>query len=331
MAANSAIEWTDQTWNPVVGCSKVSPGCAHCYAETMAARLKAMALQDIADGKDPGRKRHYIEAIDDKGRWSGKMIPVPEALSDPLSWKKPRQVFVNSMSDLFHESVPFDFIDGVFGVMAYCRKHTFQILTKRGRRMSEYFADRSLGDVYTNILRLADQERAWEKSPHDNLRSLIRLIDSWELQDGYQSEHSPPKTWPLPNVWLGVSCEDQQRADERIPWLLKTPAAVRFLSCEPLLGAINLTDACGSPGYLDWIIVGGESGPGSRPCNVEWIRSIVAQCKAAGVACFVKQLGAKPVNYAGEQLRFLDKKGGDIETWPHELQVREFPQREAVA
>jgi protein gp37 len=251
----------------------------------MAARLKAMALADIAAGKDPGRKRHYIDAIDDKGRWSGKLIPVPEALADPLSWKKPRQVFVNSMSDLFHESVPDHFIDSVFASMALCPQHTFQVLTKRAERMSRYL--------------------------NADGRSFKIEQQGWGFQIGGHSMKRPVQleAWPLPNVWLGVSVERQQEANERISWLVETEAAVRFLSCEPLLGPLDLNlpwihhhdGTVEKTSAIDWVIVGGESGYGARPMHPDWARSLRDQCQAAGVPFFFKQWGgwtpsdAKPV------------------------------------
>jgi len=279
----STIQWTDETWNPSTGCTKISPGCANCYIE----RTPPMRMhgRKFVNGRIP------LEFHEDR-------------LDAPLHWKKPRRVFVNSMSDLFHEDVPGNFLDSVFRVMIECRQHTFQVLTKRAKRMQKYVGDR------------------------------------WGVFGG--KEH------PLgPNIWLGVSVEDQKRADERIPLLLQTPAAVRFLSCEPLLGLVVLdTFHGGRPHYLtrevdhaedvmlDWVIVGGESGPGSRACNMDWIRSIVQQCNRAGVACFVKQVGS---NASGDsQLHqidcqcglhhgFKDKKGGDPEEWPEDLRVREFP------
>jgi protein gp37 len=228
---------------------------------------------------------------------------------EPLHWKKPRRVFVNSMSDLFHETVPDEFIDRVLAVMALCSQHTFQVLTKRAERMCRYMApmDRYFGDggpacVMTEIV------RAFEEST--GRRFLY--------------PHADKVAKPLSNVWLGVSCEDQQRADERIPWLLKTPAAVRFVSAEPLLETVEL-DLSG----VHWVIVGGESGHRARPCNAAWIRDIILQCRSAGVACFVKQLGSEPrPSHAPSDVavRFLkDKKGGDPAEWPADLRVREFP------
>jgi protein gp37 len=352
----SAIEWTDATWNPVVGCDKVSPGCAHCYAETMAKRLRAMAQADIAAGRDPGRKKHYVDAVDDLGRWTGKLIPVPEALAEPLTWKKPRMVFVNSMSDLFHESVAFEFIAAVFGVMAACPQHSFQVLTKRAQRMCEWFGWMATVGGVGKYIR-SDFGRP-------QLRGFFDAVAKSETVDG-QRQRTLADPWmqvmngaactgpgPIGNVWLGVSCEDQRRADERIPWLLKTPAAVRFVSAEPLLGPINfglvlskdwIIDALdgewkrhardiesndeechkGGP-HLDWVIVGGESGSGARPCDIAWIRSIVDQCKSAKVPCFVKQLGTITA-----QLSRRKGKGGDPAEWPEDLRVRQFPREVA--
>lgn len=280
----SNIEWTDETWNPVVGCKAVSPGCAHCYAEKMAKRLAAMAEADAAAGKNPGRKAHYQEVIGENGRWNGRAVCVPEALADPLKWKKPRRVFVNSMSDLFHEDVPFDFIDKVFAVMAVADCHTFQVLTKRPDRAVDYLA--SLSEGY-GTGRLMDH--AIELSGETDVRCFDSVISG------------VPDKWsdsPLPNVWIGTSVENQEQADKRIPELLKIPAAVRFLSMEPLLGPVDLQPVIKAGEFknnqginCDWVIVGGESGPGARPMHPEWVRSIRDQCQAAGVPFFFKQFG----------------------------------------
>lgn len=348
----SKIEWTDATWNPVAGCTWASPGCDHCYAATMARRLEAMGQADYA-------------GLTTKKHFNGVIRTLPDKLDKPLRWKKPRMVFVNSMSDLFHKDVPFDFIDKVFGVMAKAYWHTFQVLTKRPERMAEYFAhDRGPNNVITRITHAA-QQFPWPEWKYADINS----------GEGWSS-------WPYRNVWLGTSVEDQQRADERIPHLHKCPSAVRFLSCEPLLGPIDLSrwiakqfhdepatlhtftpDAKaaygdGGPclmtvtGPTHWVIVGGESVPHSRPFNIEWARSIIAQCKAADVACFVKQLGRniEIVNdrfdewpregdgllYDAEQYGWrmqgdtviahtVDKKGGNPAEWPADLCVREFP------
>ena len=283
------------------GCSKVSEGCRNCYAMKQAHRFSGpgMAydgLTQLVTGKGP--------------QWTGVVCTVPEVLEVPLRWRKPRRVFVNSMSDLFHEDVPIQFILQVFEVMARCPQHTFQILTKRPERMAY-------------CLTYPPDRLVCESAEHHRLLC----------------------TMPLPNVWLGTSVEDQAAADERIPHLLRTPAAVRFLSCEPLLGSLDIRQALtyhrrpgedfGSGGnYLadlrgvDWIIVGGESGPGARPCHTAWIRSLVEQCRAAGMAVFVKQLGARPISPDGHSFGWStgqDRKGGDPHEWPNDLRVREFP------
>ena len=295
----SGIEWTDETWNPTLGCSRVSAGCEHCYAERFAHR-----------GLSPSH--HGLTVDSGKGpRWTGEVRLLPERLDQPLRWRKPRRIFVDSMSDLFHESVPDEFIDRVFAVMALCPQHTFQVLTKRPERMRDYLKNHVAGG-----------------------RHIWTAAQRIEMPGG---RHKAETSWPLPNVWLGASIENQETADERIPHLLATPAAVRFVSAEPLLGPVDLdparmfpTDECfQAPPKIDLVIVGGESGPGARPCNVEWIRSIVQECKAAGTACFVKQLGAKPegsfdsIDGRGRLLK--SRKGADMDEWPEDLRVREMP------
>jgi len=234
MATTSAIEWTDATWNPVVGCVKVSPGCAHCYAETLGKRLRAMALADLAAGRNPGRKRHYIDAVDEMGRWSGKLITVPEALPDPLGWRQPKMVFVNSMSALFHKSVPFEFVDKVFAVMALSYWHTFQVLTKRPDRMAKYFADeqtriRSIWDAMGRSPHFSSKDRFPMIRPAlSEMAHQVRGYDvHWPWSKGRCGYFTNPP-WPLCNVWLGTSVEDQKRADERIPHLLRCPASATF-------------------------------------------------------------------------------------------------------
>lgn len=239
---NSRIEWTDCSWNPTVGCTKVSSGCDHCYAETITERFHGKgAFAEV--------KLHH------------------DRIDAPLRWRKPRRVFVNSMSDLFHDRVPDEFIGSVFEVMAKTPHHTFQILTKRHGRM------RALLNKW-----------AAEGFRHDWAgpgTAVFRRQDMCWVG---------PVTWPLPNVWLGVSTEDQRTADLRIPALLETPAAVRFLSCEPLLGPVDLCRYL--PNGVGWVIAGGESGPGARPMHSDWARGLRDQCQAAGVPFFFKQWGA---------------------------------------
>jgi protein gp37 len=356
----TSIEWTSRTWNPVRGCSRVSEGCRHCYAETFAAR-------NLPEMRSPTTGEPFAVRTPAGPRWTGRVELIPSKLDEPLRWRKPQRIFVNSMSDLFHESLPERAIADVFGTMALASRHTFQILTKRPRRMRDLLAPGPLTAL---------------------------------------GDH------PLPNVWLGVSVEDQATADERIPILLETPAAVHFVSYEPALGPVDFKRLLtagesdnpiggsehsridgdvpaarvaapqqqrprwdkstgheqGDQGAdrpavrtLDWLIVGGESGPGARRFNVAWARSVVRQCKAAGVAVFCKQLGADVIDrndagfdgsepdswpeefdwsdrvehnidgyrddYQGAPVRvhLKSRKGGDTKEWPRDLRVRQFP------
>ncbi len=311
MSAISKIQWTDRTWNPVRGCSIVSPGCINCYAMKQAHRFSGN-----------GRAYKGLTKQTKAGpQWTGEIRTVESALDEPYCWKQPQRVFVNSMSDLFHEGVPFEFISEVFTTMWQNTRHTFQILTKRPERMLEFY------------------------------RWNYRSMDPREAEADWLGCG--------PNIWLGVSCEDQQRADERIPLLLQTPAAVRFISAEPLLGPISLVHG------VDWVIVGGESGPKARPCESAWIGRLVGQCVYADVPCFVKQVGAHVIvrndslatdrpaayddlwpeppegwddgtngnidrtddGYQGAPIRIFlkDSHGGDPSEWPADLRLREFP------
>ena len=293
MAERSSIEWTEATWNPVRGCAIVSPGCTNCYAMRQAHRFS-------------GKGKPYFGLTEmSKGGpvWTGSILCDETLLDWPLHRRKPLRIFVNSMSDLFHEDVPDEFITKVFITMALAKRHVFQILTKRPQRMHRYLTE-------VRVLRFGESTMAAE---------------------------------PLPNVWLGVSVEDQRRADERIPLLLQTPAAVRWISAEPLLGPIDLQAAKQGCGVIDWVVVGGESGPGARPFDIAWARSLRDQCRTAGVPYFLKQLGRCPLSdrdeghpwaqlydAAGEPLNQwgLDgtsAKGGDPAEWPADLRVREYP------
>ena len=338
----TAIQWTDAVWNPVTGCTKVSAGCKNCYAERLAPRVFAGQMARVRDPRTGA-------VLGERPRRFTDVLTHTDRLDAPLRWRKPRRVFVNSMSDLFHEDVPDEFIAAVFGVMAFASQHTFQVLTKRPQRMREFFGFHD-GELRANLM-------WWLNAACTHLPESrtfgIRKGRTWDAL-------------PLSNVWLGVSCEKQAAADERIPILLNTPAAVRFVSAEPLLGPIDVTGGlyvcdgdCSMSEQphperpLDWVIVGGESGPKARTCDVAWIRSIVKQCKTAGVPCFVKQLGANSdhrVNGAlhaaempigvecehghdvcpkcdGERLdKMFDSKGGDPREWPKDLRVREWPQ-----
>lgn len=270
----TGIEWTDATWNPTTGCDQVSPGCDHCYALTQAKRLKAMGQPDYqTDGRPETSGPGFGLAMH------------PHRLDQPLRWTKPRRVFVNSMSDLFHPRVSDEFIARVWAVMALAEQHTFQVLTKRPKRMRTLLNSQAFAEAVIDVAAdhpLLDQRSAKGQWP----------LTGWDA------------TFPLPNVWLGTSVEDQTRADERVPTLLDTPAVVRFLSCEPLLGPVDLNKSLGL-GYsyedetgtrmhqrsVDWVIVGGESGSGARPMRPDWACSLRDQCVEVGVAFHFKQWG----------------------------------------
>ncbi len=307
MADKTHIEWTDATWNPITGCSVVSPGCTNCYAM----KLAGTRLQH-----HPSRAGLTVNSKAGPV-WNGKVRLNREWLTQPLEWKKPRMVFVCAHGDLFHEDVPDDWILDVFTIMAIAKQHTFQVLTKRPERMREFLSRPDEGH-------------------------LEAIYANWYSFDGGARE---VWSWPLPNVWLGVSVEDQKRADERIPALLDTPAAVRWVSAEPLLGPVRLdrigeyvdtfADCGGHPvpelpldtqdatwlnpfkgkweaearapdgssrgplaggllhdgGRLDWVVAGGESGKGARPMHPDWARSLRDQCATAGIPYFFKQWG----------------------------------------
>jgi protein gp37 len=317
----TTIEWTDRTWSPVRGCSRVSEGCRHCYAERQAARFST--------GPDDPKRRQgpfqgFVQITNGHPQWTGKVELIEKHLENPLHWRKPQRVFVNSMSDLFHEALPDEAIDRVFAVMALCPQHTFQVLTKRPERMRVYCGSpMSQYRIGLEILKLVAAGHYEGPIPFEDVgRQPEHVLDAGEPH------------LPLPNVWLGVSAEDQKTADERIPLLLRTPAAIRFVSYEPALGAVQFNQR-GFGTLLDWIIVGGESGPGARPFDIAWARQTVAQCKAAGVACFVKQLGADP-REANDPLGphpafhhsigLKDRKGGDMTEWHKDLfDIRQFP------
>lgn len=266
----TTIEWTrgddgsaGKTWNPVRGCTRVSEGCTHCYAERMAAR-------NLPEMRSPTTGKPFAILTKSGPRWTGKVELIESKLEEPLHWKKPRRVFVNSMSDLFHEALPDEAIDRVFAVMALCPDHTFQILTKRPERILKYFS----GDCLQARI-AAFQWGIIE----DRVDPLDRRSD-----DIRATALDPDEDWPLPNVWLGVSVENQA-AKDRIDTLREVPAAVRFLSIEPLLEDIGVLDLRG----ISWVIVGAESGPGARPFNEDWARLTRDQCSENGVAFFYKQ------------------------------------------
>jgi protein gp37 len=312
MATESLIEWTDATWNPVVGCERVSEGCRNCYAEHAAlsvvrrlgalngmGRLKAGGVKTLQAYENVLR----VSKIDGTllPRWNGTAIFMADRIGEPLKWRQPKRVFVNSMSDLFHDDITDDQITEIFTIMAHCQQHTFQVLTKRPGRMLDW------------------------------MRSAI----------GFSQHAAMLAGWPLPNVHIGVSVENQDAANERIPLLLQCPASVRWVSVEPLLGPVELCrvgDDEEFPGVrynalsgvmssapttyggpvLDWVVVGGESGEGARECDVDWIRNVVYDCQTYKTPVFVKQLGG------------VRDKRGDIARFPVDIQVRQFPKASKV-
>lgn len=295
MSDSSRIEWTDSTWNPIIGCTRVSEGCQHCYAVRMAHRL----------GSNPETPQYKgLTFMGANGpEWSGEVRCLPDGLEKPFHWRKPRRIFVGSMTDLFHPLVPFEFLDRIFAVMALCQRHTFQVLTKRPERMREYL-------------------------------SLDITLNSIGDMVAHSNHPCGGFTWPLPNVWLGVT----PTKDQDIATLLQCPAVARYVSIEPMLRAWDIKDhlmpicqQCGHPvdnfngnstgrwcqtcpeeGIigLDWVICGGETGPGARPMDPAWVRSLRDQCQAAGVPFFVKKMSG----------------GGQP---PEDLRIREFPNANA--
>jgi protein gp37 len=272
MGTKTGIEWTDATWNPILGCSRVSEGCRNCYAERIAGRFPNSSVYG-----------GLTQIVNGRAVWSGQ-IKETKKLLEPLSWKSPKRVFVNSMSDLFHENVSDEQRDRIFAVMALCPPHTFQVLTKRPERMLQYLSGGPWGQIEERAVDLAID---YSRISRDDAAFRVRLNLNWI---------------PLTNVWLGVSVENRKAADERIPLLLQTPAAKRFISAEPLLGPIEFSDVThrsdcirelGKPAMrgIDWVICGGESGPGARPMHPDWARSLRDQCQAAGVPFFFKQWG----------------------------------------
>jgi len=312
------IAWTDETWNPIRGCSRVSGGCRNCYAETVAARFsgEGQPFEGLAT-RNPGR-------------WTGDVRLIASKLLDPLKWQRPRRVFVNSVSDLFHEKVEADWLVTIFAVMALAKDHTFQVLTKRPARMRDWLNDDE------TVPRVA--YRMGEIAAHHQRAKVLR-------PRGMRiTEAMDVVGLSFPNIWLGTSVEDQATADERLPLLLATPAYLRWVSLEPLLDRVDLFEflhgrPCFEHEHLDWVVVGGESGPGCRTFLLDWARSVVNQCRAATVPVFVKQMGEQPAEITDKShgqwshgakaytrpVKLDDRKGTDPEEWPADLRVREWP------
>lgn len=303
MADKTAIQWSDATWNPTTGCDRVSPGCANCYALTLAPRLQAMAQK--RGPTDP-----YMRDGDPKTSGPGfGLMMHPNKLDQPLRWKRPRRIFVNSMSDLFHPEVTDEFLDQVFGVMAMAPQHTFQVLTKRPERMREYLSSRVIPSEGLTRMEMV-------------MVAMDQMVSGGDLS-GPLADMSR-FAWPLPNVWLGTSVENA-RWRTRIDELREVPAAVRFLSCEPLLGPL-VVDLQRFDGGLDltgidWVIIGGESGPGARPMEEFWVRDIIWIARKWGAAPFVKQMG----DFWSREHLGHGGHAGDINEFPEDLRVREYP------
>jgi protein gp37 len=331
----TAIQWTEETWNPVTGCTRVSPGCAHCYIErTPPFRMEGRRFARVGSEETTGVRLH------------------PDRLDQPLHWRKPRRVFVCSLADLFHDDIPLGFIVEVFVTMALAREHTFQVLTKRPER-----ARMVLAHVEKELWSEIDRRASGNRNLHRRA-----YAGSYHRTD-----------WPLPNLWLGVSIENA-RHTWRADVLREIPTAVRFISAEPLLGSLYADDGRpldwtaaknGAGDWhgrdeqhrrkpldltgIDWCIVGGESGPAARPFHLEHAREIIHACerenydRSAGdlgpLAVFVKQLGAKPIEWLDSSasgwpsyhrpLKLRDRKGGDPDEWPADLRIREHPRTAA--
>lgn len=356
--SETSIEWTDRSINPIrarnratgaVGhfCEKVSPGCGHCYACAWNKRVRPSP----SGGPSLGTGLDFIP----QNRAAVEIFLDDAKLKEVARRKKPTKYFWCDMTDIFGEWVSDEMLDRCFAVMAQTPQHTHQILTKRADRMRAYCE---------GVERLSPPERS--------SRFVRSMYAGTALEQLVSSAKGGDLPWPLPNLWLGVSVEDQQRADERIPHLLKTAAAIRFLSVEPLIGPVDLDDDSQAtfchwagkvvPGEcehglgcrprtfadaVDWVIVGGESGPGARPCDLDWIRRVHGACDEAGTHIFIKQLGARPYDSGNEMgececpqwmescespthptglLHLRNRKGGDMTEWPEDLRVREFPE-----
>jgi protein gp37 len=323
------IPWTDETWNPLVGCSKISIGCKECYAAEAAKSARLQQFPQYQKVKE----------------WNGTIEFVENQLVKPLSWRSPKKVFVCSMSDIFHKNVKDEWLDKIFAVMALAKQHTFQVLTKRPERIRPYLQQGAKQRIRRGAVDLGRELKLAQKR--------------------YEAYETCDFDWPLPNVWLGTSVENQQAAVDRIPLLLDAPVAVRFLSCEPLLEELNLVSHERQNGIYNYllntweprisgaggavaggrispftdksinqVIIGGESGSSARPCHIEWIRSLVRQCQQTKTAVFVKQWGSQAINSTPYidgvvqthfQVKLKNPKGGDITELPLDIQIREFP------
>lgn len=351
MGKDSAISWCDASWQVIAGCSEESPGCRNCYsARLCATRLKHLPwAQGLATAskvktathvaaKFTGNETSRLRVTNDyetRYGWTGKVITRPDQLSHPLRWKKPLAIFVGDRGDLFHPAVPRDFIVRVWAIILICclregLPHTFLVCSKRPERMRDVLASMTPEEIASAGAGSVEDGDAW-----------------WDILSRHMQKRGPVAD----TLWLGVTAENQATADKRIPLLLQTPAAHRWVSCEPLLEPVDLRPGNWIPPIgggprvnllrpweavgpaLDAVIVGGESGPGARPCCDEWIESIVEQCRGAGTPCFVKQCGSNPVHltrdehrqpYRDEPVKLKHRSGADPSEWPEELRTREL-------
>ncbi len=290
---STKIEWCTETWNPIIGCRKLSPGCDNCFALRMAKRLASIGIEGY-------------ENVVFGNYWSGKQYFNDVTILKPLSWRKPRMIFITSMGDIFHLSNN-QWIDKVMAIVALSPMHTFLVLTKRSRCLHAYF------DRPKDLL-----IQKWEDAIYE--MGLCDKNDDPDAPACYLHNRLQDE-WPMKNLWLGVTAENQDRADERVPFLLATPAARRFVSVEPMLGSVDLVNVYEPPrpaatppaggentnlkqlGFIDWVICGGESGPGARPMHPDWVRFLQSECHCAGVPFFFKQWGEWLPSYnIGERL-----------------------------
>lgn len=323
------IEWTDEVWNVVTGCTPAGAGCANCYAKRLFPRVYGRDMvpctADEATNRDPNTGQVTVDIGAHaflRPRRFADVQTHPERLDKPLHWRKARRVFVCSMGDLFHEDVPDDFIAAVFGVMAACPRHIFQVLTKRPERARAWFDALSTETCRPSL---------------DSANPCFNQARFAGVDENLLRLGAP---WPLPNIWLGASVSTRADLDRVMRDLPHVPAAVHFISYEPALEAINARPWLGRPlefdgdpgerGGIDWVVVGGESGPKARCCDIAWIRSVAEQCKAADVPCFVKQLGINPGRRVGKVWHpwFGEGKRNDPSKWPKDLRLREMPQGE---
>ena len=353
----SNIAWTDDTYNPIVGCTKISQGCLNCYAATAANTPRLQQFEQ------------YQNVVDHKGNWNGKIEFVPKVLDQLLKLKRPRKIFMPSMSDPFHDAVKDEWLDQIFATIALTPHLTYQLLTKRPERMLQYFTETWQGRPEQEFEGIYIPASGPSSRADEVCFACEEIIDRHKLadtdKDSLWTEGGSLKImqwgWPLPNLHLGVTVENQAAADERIPLLLQTPAAVRFLSVEPMLerisldclhwdGMTNLNCLTGKHGVnyplqgdcnkVDWVIVGGESGTKARFFYLEWAESMIEQCKSAQVPVFVKQIGSNawercetpehlkeiaPEMESFCQIKTKSRAGSNPDEWPEHLRIQEFP------